>query len=123
MCQLACQFEVGCEYFIHNSLANNCQLLTSGDRTCDLIRGPADPPLADACATASTTPNPVTTQKPTDPATTQKPVTTANPATTQKPTDPATTQKPVTTAKPDVTTQKTTQKPSPSTTEDDDDKF
>ena len=47
-CQLACQYYNGdspCDYFIYNDGDKNCQFLSSTARTCDLIRGPPNPPL------------------------------------------------------------------------------
>ena len=45
-CQFACliydQFP-GCNYFSYNAVRENCQLLSSSVRTCDLIRGPPNP--------------------------------------------------------------------------------
>ena len=48
-CQLACEFNDNCNYFVYNYEQNNCQLLKSSERTCDLIRGPATPTYAEAC--------------------------------------------------------------------------
>jgi len=47
-CQLACQYYNGdspCDYFVYNDGDQNCQFLSSTNRTCDIIRGPPNPPL------------------------------------------------------------------------------
>ena len=57
-CQLACQYYNGdspCDYFIYNDGDKNCQFLSSTARTCDLIRGPPNPPLEN-CAAPPTEP-------------------------------------------------------------------
>ena len=57
-CQLACQYYNGdspCDYFIYNDGDKNCQFLSSTARTCDLIRGPPNPPIEN-CAAPPTEP-------------------------------------------------------------------
>ena len=44
-CQIICQNNGprGCKYFDYNADEENCKLLSSSSRTCDLIRGPPTP--------------------------------------------------------------------------------
>ena len=84
MCQIACQLSDGCQYFAYNNATNNCQLLGSAVRSCDLLRGPPSPSV-DTCdgttTTIPTTANPVTTAVPTTDAPTTAAPTTAAPTT------------------------------------------
>ena len=47
ICQFACDNYDGCNYFLYIGDEEECQLLSSPDRTCDLIRGPPTPSLAE----------------------------------------------------------------------------
>jgi len=118
-CQFACliydQFP-GCNYFSYNAVRENCQLLSSSVRTCDLIRGPPNPTFEECSEKPMSTTTPkttitatTTTQKTTNLATTTSPKTTTTAATTtQKTTTTATTTTQKTTTTVTITTQKTT---------------
>ena len=49
ICQLACQHVPNCQYYIYDVVMQDCQLLDSNSRQCDLIRGSKDSPAYDTC--------------------------------------------------------------------------
>ena len=38
-CQMACQHVPACKYYVWDKDQKDCQLLDSGDRTCDMVKG------------------------------------------------------------------------------------
>ena len=64
-CQLACTKDPACRYFVYDYDLDDCELLNSPLRKCDILRGPPEPSY-DTCFNSSTT----STNKPTDKTTT-----------------------------------------------------
>ena len=38
-CQLACQHVNACKYYVWDNVQNDCQLLDSDERSCDMVKG------------------------------------------------------------------------------------
>ena len=44
-CQLACQFDENCKYFIYYKNENVCETMDDDEYTCDIVRGPQSPSI------------------------------------------------------------------------------
>ena len=51
-CQLACQFDANCKYFIYYKNENVCETLDDDAYTCDVVRGPPTPTIENCTMTS-----------------------------------------------------------------------
>ena len=53
-CQLACQFDANCKYFIYYKNENVCETMDDDVYTCDVVRGPQSPSIEGCTDTTMT---------------------------------------------------------------------
>ena len=49
-CQESCQHVPGCDYYVFDKLAKDCELLGSDSRVCDVVGGPPTPDYKASCS-------------------------------------------------------------------------
>ena len=69
-CQTACNHMPRCNYFLYDHDKDDCELVDSDVRHCDVMVGPPEPSIEYCDKDHSTTSKITTTQPPTDPTTT-----------------------------------------------------